>query len=247
MHKNPLIRYESRFIIARHGDIVARMLIRLGETTQFQGKVMTGVGHCWKVEYNTPVSVVRVTPQFTGFNPLILRKRFPPEIKDSVLAAFSEGVVNEDTGLLVGMSGRDFAEHMSFKEYSTGRIHLEAVSALPELMRTAKLIKSHSDYKATLESKIKRVHRFIAAFGTADGDDYAILLTVKEFEDAVLNPDIENPVRLYHHRVEKQMLSVTSTQALIEPRPSSTTPSIIEYTISELLADVKDSTGNLYL
>jgi hypothetical protein len=177
---------------------------------------MPGVGDSWKVDYNRPVSVVRIAPQFAGRNPLILRKRFPPEIKDSVLADFSEGVVNEDTGLLVGMSGKDFRKHLIFDDNSTGLAHLEAAAALPDLMRKAKFIGSHADKKPRPESLLKRVHRFICFLSIAEDGNYSVLLTVKEFSRQTAALGAKNPMALYHHRIEK-LLASSDTDALRLP------------------------------
>ena len=94
------------------------------------------------INVEAPVQVVREQARFTGLNPLVLRKRFPTEIKKAVLTVFKEGVVNEDTGLTIGMSGNDFSEHLYFEDDAMGLPHLEAIAALPELMRTAKLIET---------------------------------------------------------------------------------------------------------
>ncbi|MDR3357554.1 MAG: hypothetical protein LBN96_01580, partial [Desulfovibrio sp.] len=197
------------------------------------------------VDPEAPVNVVRVAPRFAGQNPLVLRKRFPKEIREQVLAEFEAGVVNGDTGMTVGMSGKDFREHLAFDGNASGLVHLEAIAVLPGLMRNARRIESHSDMKPSEGSKIKKIHRFISAFGV-DGNDYSVLLTVKEFEDGSARLDTENPVRLYHHRVEKQMPSVTSNALPIEPAGGQTTPGTSVYTIREMLSGVNDSVGNPY-
>ena len=95
--------------------------------------------------------VVSITPRFENQNPRVLRKRFPEEIRQSVLEAFNseEGVVNADTGRRIGMSNADFHEHMKFGDGDAigGILQLEAVAALPDLMRQAKLVESYDDRK----------------------------------------------------------------------------------------------------
>ncbi|MDR2696775.1 MAG: hypothetical protein LBC79_10420 [Deltaproteobacteria bacterium] len=175
------------------------------------------------VNPDAPVTVVRAEPRFAGQNPLVLRKRFPKKVKDAVLAAFEVGVVNEDTGLTVGMSGNDFREHLSFGDESLGLPHLEAIAALPELMQAAKRIERHDDRYP--DPALKNVFRFISAFSDGSGD-YSVLLTVKEYAPGKYRLDKENPVRLYHHRVEKRMPSVTSAAAPVEQAGTLTTPGI---------------------
>lgn len=67
-----------------------------------------------------------------------------------------------------------------------GLAQLEAVAALPDLMRNAKLVESYDDKKNN--PSIKKMHRFQAALriGTKD---YSVKLTVKEFEDGKLRVD----------------------------------------------------------
>ena len=50
-------------------------------------------------------------------------------------------------------------------------------------------------------------------------------------------------MRLYHHRVEKQLTPAPSTESGIESKSSSTPSSVNEYTIRQLLEGVKDSGG----
>ncbi len=120
-----------------------------------------------------------IEPRFQGQNAKVLRKRFPKEIKEQVLSAFENGIINEDTGKTILMSGKDFHEHMKFSEQDTidGLLQLEAIVALPELMRTAKLVESYDDKKNVLE--IKKMHRFQGALRIGD-KDYSVKLTVKE-------------------------------------------------------------------
>ena len=95
------------------------------------------------VDLDAPVRAVSITPRFTGQNPKILRKRFPAEVRQAVLAEFNSpsGVVNADTGWRVGMSGADFHEHLKFSDADAvgGLAHLEAGAAVPDWLRTAKL------------------------------------------------------------------------------------------------------------
>ena len=195
------------------------------------------------VEPETPVPVVRAKPRFSGQSPLVLRKRFPENVKKAVLGAFKKGVVNEHTGLTIGMSGRDFHKHMDTKGSVDELAHLEAIANLPELMRTARRIETHNDRDP--QPKLKNIRRFISVFG--DGiNDYAVLLTVKEYSPGKYSLDKENPVSLYHHRVEKQLTPAPSAASEVESAPSLTPSSVNSYNIRELLKGVKDSRGRLY-
>ena len=157
-------------------------------------------------DLDAPVTVVAVRPRFVGQNPRVLRKRFPDDVRRAVLDAFKAGVVNEDTGLTVGMSSTDFREHFDSKNSGYDLAHLEAIAALPELMRTARLVESHKDKKPSPGSNVKMVHRFMAALRIG-GEDFALKLTVKEFNDGSASLNMENPVKLYHHRIEKALSS----------------------------------------
>jgi hypothetical protein len=197
------------------------------------------------VNPDAPVSVVRAEPCFAGQNPLVLRKRFPKQVKDAVLAAFKEGVVNEDTGLTVGMSGRDFHKHLDTKGSVDELTHMEAIANLPELMRTAKRIESRGDRNTQSDAPLLGLRRFISAFNNGTGD-YSVLLTVKEHAPGQYMLDVENPVRLYHHRVEKQLTPAPSTEPGVEANSSSTPSSANSYTIRQLLEGVKDADGKQY-
>ncbi|MDR3357693.1 MAG: hypothetical protein LBN96_02310 [Desulfovibrio sp.] len=201
------------------------------------------------VDPEAPVNVVRVVPRFAGQNPLVLRKvkNFPTEIKNAVLRAFSidGGVLNEATGMRIGMSGKDFKEHFKIDQNEDALAHLEAIAALPELLRTARRIETHTDNSENADGRLKAVHRFISAFGVGDRD-YSVLLTVKEWADGNWTLDTENPVRLYHHRVEKQLPPTSSTSSAIEPHAPSTSSGVNSYTIRELAQGVNDSEGNPY-
>ena len=67
----------------------------------------------------------------------------------------------------------------------------------------------------------------------------SVMLTVKEFGDGSATFDMENPVRLYHHRVEKPLPSVTSVTLPIEQEGRQTTPGATYFTLRQLLTDVK--------
>jgi len=192
------------------------------------------------LEWDAPVQVVREQARFTGQNPAVLRKRFPKEVKDAVLVAFKKGVVNEDTGLTIGMSGKDFHKHLDTTDSVNEGVHLEAIAALPELMRTAKLIKTYKDRSP--QPTLENVRRFISAFSDGSGD-YAVLLTVKEHKPGQYVQGKENPVRVYHHRVEKLLMPAPSTELGVEPKSSLTPSSANDYTIRQLLEGVKDSKG----
>ena len=198
------------------------------------------------VDLDAPVRAVSITPRFAGQNPKILRKRFPAEVRQAVLAEFNSpsGVVNADTGWRVGMSGADFHEHLKFSDADAvgGLAQLEAVAALPDLMRNAKLVESYNDKKNVFQ--IKKMHRFQAALCMAD-KAYSVKLTVKEYKNGELALDTDTPLRLYHHRLEKEMPTGNSYKAPIgvTHKPSAGTP---EYTLRQLLEDVKDSEGNVF-
>lgn len=199
------------------------------------------------VDLDAPVRVVEVAPRFAGQNPKILRKRFPGEIRQSVLEAFNtpEGVVNRDTGMRIGMSSSDFREHLKFEDTdSVGGIEqLEAVAVLPELMREAKLVESYSDKKDVRQ--IKQMHRFQAALRIGE-KDYSVKMTVKEYHDGALTIDSATGLRLYHHRLEKEMPTGNSDEG---PQAGVHQPSadISSYSLRALLADVKDSEGKQFM
>ena len=70
-------------------------------------------------------------------------------------------------------------------------------------------------------------------------------MTVKEYRDGELILDVGTSLRLYHHRLEKEMPAGNSYKAPIgvTHKPSAGTP---EYTLYQLLEDVKDSEGNVF-
>lgn len=208
-------------------------------------------------DLDAPVKVVEVQPRFAGQNAKVLRKRFPKEIRAAVLDAFKAGVVNEDSGLTVGMSVRDFQEHLKVVDGRHELEHMEAVAALPELMRAARLVESHRDKKPSAGSNLKQVHRFMSALNIG-GNDFAVMLTVKEFKDGSASLNMENPVKLYHHRIEKALSSsdtgkpamppTTYQKRDVEQSPSGSSVDINahEYSLRSLLEDVNDSEGNRF-
>ena len=167
------------------------------------------------VDLDATVAVTVAMPQFADQNPKVLRKRFPEEVRAKILAEFWAGVVNDKARMVVTMSGNDFREHLHFRDAATAHAHMEAITVLPELMRAGRLVVSHADKKPTQGSSLKQVHRFISAL-RVHRSDYSVMLTVKEFGDGSASFDMENPVRLYHHRVEKTLPSVTSVTLPIE-------------------------------
>lgn len=210
------------------------------------------------VNLEAPVRVVTVQPRFADQNAKVLRKRFPADVRGAVLAAFKAGVVNEDTGIKVGMSSNDFQEHLDAKNSGYDLVHLEAIAALPELMRSAKLVETHEDKKKTAGSNIKQVYRFMSALRVGE-EDFAVKLTVKEFNDGSASLNMENPVKLYHHRIEKALSSsdtgrpamptTIATERDVEQSPPSSPVDINahEYTLRRLLEGVNDSEGNRFL
>jgi len=190
---------------------------------------------------------VSITPRFTGQNPKILRKRFPNEVRQAVLAEFNSpsGVVNADTGWRVGMSGADFHEHLKFSDADAvgGLAQLEAVAALPDLMRNAKLVESYQDKKNV--PNIKKMHRFQAALCIAD-KAYSVKMTVKEYKNGSLELDAKAPFKIYHHRLEKEMPAGNSTALSHGDQPPQPSAGTSKYTLRQLLEDVKDSEGNIF-
>ncbi len=165
--------------------------------------------------------------------------------KARVLQAFREGVRNEDTGWIIGMSGTDFDEHLKSDARSQFVMdQYEAVSALPEMMKRAVLVESHGDSHGRAE--VKKVHRFYAPL-SIDGDTYSVVLTVKEFQNGVLSVDAVSPMKLYHHRLEKKMLPAELGATASQGNPDPHTGSTSSYSLRELLEDVKDNDGNPYL
>lgn len=196
-------------------------------------------------DLDAPVSVVAVQPRFVGQNPKVLRKRFPKEVRAAVLDEFKAGVVNEDTGLKVGMTGKDFQEHLKFDDWDAvgGLAQLEAIAALPSLMREAKMVESYRDQKNA--GSIKQMHRFQAALRIG-GKDYSVKLTVKEYKDGSLELDAASPLKVYHHRLEKEMPAGNSTALSQGDQPPQPSAGIHEYSLRSLLEDVNDSEGNRF-
>lgn len=194
-------------------------------------------------DLDAPVKVVTVQPRFEGQNPKVLRKRFPKEVRAAVLDEFKAGVVNEDTGLKVGMTGKDFQEHLKFDDWDAvdGLAQLEAIAALPSLMREAKMVESYRDQKNA--GSIKQMHRFQAALRIG-GKDYSVKLTVKEYKDGSLELDAASPLKVYHHRLEKEMPAGNSTALSQGDQPPQPSAGIHEYSLRSLLEDVNDSEGN---
>ncbi|MDR1777595.1 MAG: hypothetical protein LBR31_07195 [Desulfovibrio sp.] len=87
---------------------------------------------------------------------------------------------------------------------------------------------------------MKRIYaRFYKVSTAQNGSgDYSVLLTVKEFAPGQYRVDEENPVRLYHHRVEKNMTLTSSTAAPVEQGGTSTSSNVNSYTIRELTTGV---------
>lgn len=210
------------------------------------------------VNLDAPVAVVAAQPRFAEQDARVLRKRFPKEVRAAILDAFKAGVVNEDTGLAIGMGANDFKEHLKLEDGRYELEHLEAVAALPELMRTARLVESHKDRKPSAGSNLKQVHRFMSALNVG-GKDFAVMLTVKEFKDGSASLNMENPVKLYHHRIEKALSSsdtgktamptTTYQKRDVEQSPSGSSVDINahEYSLRSLLESVNDSEGNAFL
>lgn len=196
-------------------------------------------------DLDAPVKVVTVQPRFEGQNAKVLRKRFPKEVRAAVLDKFKAGVVNEDTGLTVGMTAKDFHEHMKFGDADVvdGVQQLEAVAALPELMREAKLVESYEDKKSK-DGNLKQMHRFQAALRIGE-KDYSVKMTVKEFKDGTLHFADDNPIKLYHHRLEKEMPAGNS-DTLRKSGVNRPSAGIHEYSLRSLLEDVNDSEGNRF-
>ena len=197
------------------------------------------------VNLDAPIEVVTIEPRFAGQNAKVLRKRFPKKLQNEIVKSFENGIVNEDSGKTILMSNKDFHEHLKFEETDTidGILQLEAIAALPQLARTAKLVESYDDKKNVPE--IKKMHRFQGALRIS-GKDYSVKLTVKEFKNGILEIDIENPIKLYHHRIEKELSPFTGTADFqVSPQsPFGNSPNT--YTLRTLLEDVKDSEGNRF-
>ena len=70
-------------------------------------------------------------------------------------------------------------------------------------------------------------------------------MTVKEYRDGELILDVGTSLRLYHHRLEKEMPAGNSYKAPIgvTHKPSAGTA---EYTLYQILEDVKDNEGNIF-
>jgi hypothetical protein len=147
--------------------------------------------------------LVKIEPQFTGQDPKVLRKRFPQEIKKSVLEKFANGITNENTGWEMLMSSNDFAEHLKTDDSENGIAHLEAIQALPELARTAILQETRKDRKTTNTDSLKQVHIFKGNLRI--GKEYfSVKLTVKEFPGKHIGLIEQAEVyKVYHHRLVK--------------------------------------------
>ncbi len=197
------------------------------------------------IDPDAPVQIVSIELRFAGQNPKVLRKRFSKDLQNEVVKSFENGIVNEDSGKRILMSNKDFHEHLKFEETDTidGVLQLEAIAALPELARTAKLVESYDDKKNVRQ--IKKMHRFQGALRIGN-KDYSVKLTVKEYHNGMLEIDTENPIKLYHHRIEKELFPSTGTADLqvSDQSPFGNSPNT--YTLRTLLEDVKDSEGNRF-
>ena len=89
------------------------------------------------------------------------------------------------------------------------------------------------------------MHRFQAALRIG-GKDYSVKLTVKEYKDGSLELDAASPLKVYHHRLEKEMPAGNSTALSQGDQPPQPSAGIHEYSLRSLLEDVNDSEGNRF-
>ncbi len=166
------------------------------------------------VDLDRVVPVVRVAPRFEGMEARYARKKFPNDLRKAILTAFQEvhqtpqglkhGIFNADLDAYVTMSQRDMDAHLKIDNVSKfqGLEALEAMAARPHLMHNAVLVETHEDTHKNPD--VRKVHRLYAplAIGVKV---YTVKLTVKEYRDGLFSVDLPEPMRLYHHRLEKNI------------------------------------------
>ena len=98
-----------------------------------------------------------------------------------------EPLPNDDTGMSVhvGYNAIEKATSESALAKSGTQDHIEALPALPQLVKHAVLSESHADRDAN--PNIRQVHRFYAPL-KVDGKTYRVKLTVKEYAQAGQGP-----------------------------------------------------------
>lgn len=263
---NTVKRFAMRMAAAGQNpvEVVQRIFLnknKLGQAQETDGQTLFQPLNPG-VDLNATVPVVEVQPMFSGQNPLVLRKRFPATIKKQVLESFP--VVNEEQGVTVRASGKKFHEYLKIAEGENALNHLEAISALPDLMRTARLIESSPDKDG--DPFIKRVHRYRAAF-RIDNKDYSVRLVVFEYTDG--QQELDRVDSLYHLKLEKEMPTGISSPTLLDSNSGEATADIDSnaatypgrlqgntprtppakpsgYSLRQLLDGVKDSEGINY-
>jgi valyl-tRNA synthetase len=151
------------------------------------------------------------------------------ELRKAALAyARQHGIIgvpfkNEDSAITIRI-GRQSLSH-AFSHI--GVANILAVSALPELIRTAVWISSepHEPHNPM----VKQVHRLIAALSLA-GELHSVVITAKEFYDGTV---------LYDHRTKKITFGGKSLEAHLPKEKLDTQPAPnAEIKISDLLAGV---------
>lgn len=162
------------------------------------------------VDLDSEVEVVRGTPQFEGKALHTLTKgEGRKQIKEAVAGTYQ----NEETGWDIQVAKNDAGKMVNSAQSDTGIggvPHVEAIMALPELIRVARLAETHPDTKGA--RFLKQVHRMFAPMQLGD-NVYSVKLTVKEFEGKYL-ATIDEVHKAYDLRLEKEM----SGQ---EPRPDN--------------------------
>ena len=113
---------------------------------------------------------------------------------------------------------------------------LEAVRALPPLMERAVLVESHKDVYSRLE--VLKVHRFYARLRIGD-----VLYTV----NLTVSVDFPSSLKLYQHRLEKEMSSGNLPGPLHEEGAFGPTEDISNLRLHELIKDVKDNDGEIFV
>lgn len=125
--------------------------------------------------------------------------------------------------------------------------HLIAVASLPDLIKNSVLVETHADRKN--QRGLKNVHRFFAPLDINDSI-FSVKLTVKEYENGVNEVDIERITKLYDLKIEKEMpggIRLGHTSKRTSKLGSGSAPSIYNINIAQLIKDVNDSEGQIYL
>lgn len=166
------------------------------------------------------------------------------DLRKSIVGTYKN--LDQGWNIVLNRVGADHAISSALQS-SEAKIHLIAVASLPELIKEAILVETHPDRKN--QKGLKQVHRFLAPLEVTDSI-FAVKLTVKEYENGGHEVNVEKITKLYDLKIEKEMsggirLGHTSKKtSKLEP---GSAPNISDISISQLIKDVNDSEGQVYL